>query len=139
LASACGGAPTTASGDFPAEPILAMPSTSGALQVAVRTSPQPPARGKPSAQLTITDMAGAPVSGLSLDVLPWMPVMGHGTSLVPSTEETAPGIYSVDNIYFSMPGLWALRTTISPSMGQPSAMSGTGASSDYVEPRFDIP
>lgn len=106
---------------------------SGALKVDVRTSPQPPTRGGQSAQLTITDATGAPVTGLSLSVLPWMPVMGHGTSVVPSSNETAAGVYTIDNLYLFMPGLWALRTTISPPTGQPSATS------DYVEPRYEIP
>jgi hypothetical protein len=129
----------TSSGDFPASALLSLSSMSGALRVAVRTSPQPPSRGGQSAQLTITDMTGAPAAGLSLDVLPWMPVMGHGTSVVPSIEETAPGVYTIDNIYFSMPGLWALRTTISPLIDQANAPSNAGGSSDYVEPRFEIP
>jgi len=139
LLSACSGAPMTAAGEpgeFPAQPLLSLSSMSGALRVDVRTSPQPPMRGSQSAQLTITDSSGARVNGLSLNVLPWMPVMGHGTSVVPTTVETSPGVYTIDNVYFSMPGLWALRTTISPPMGQPT---GATASSDYVEPQFDIP
>jgi hypothetical protein len=129
---------SAAPGEFPAESLLTLSSMSGELRVDVRTSPQPPMRGGQSAQLTITNASGAPVSGLSLSVLPWMPVMGHGTSVVPTAGEMAPGVYGIDNIYFSMPGLWALRTTISLPTGQPTD-TGTSASTDYVEPQFEIP
>jgi hypothetical protein len=138
--AACGGAPMTASGDFPAEPLMILTSMSGALRLELRTAPQPPSRVVPSqrAQYIITDTAsGVAVNGLSLDVLPWMPVMGHGTSVVPSVAETNAGVFEVDNLNLFMPGLWALRTTITTSAVPPSA--AVGAPSDYVEPSFEVP
>ncbi|HEY3595655.1 MAG TPA: FixH family protein, partial [Polyangiaceae bacterium] len=107
-------------------------SMSGGLHVEVRTSPQPPSRGLQSAQYRFTDGSGATATGLSLAVLPWMPIMAHGTSFAPTVSETAPGQFEIDNIYFSMPGLWSLRSTISTA-------GGTTESPDYVEPSFDIP
>lgn len=101
---------------------------SNALAVAVRTWPaQPPELGNTSIQLTVTAASsGEPAAGLSLDVLPWMPAMGHGTSKVPVVTETAPGVYQLDNVYMYMPGTWQLRTTFS------------GAVDDHVVPSFQV-
>jgi hypothetical protein len=135
----CGSAAPVASEGFPADPLLSLNSNSRELLVAVRTSPQPPTRGAQSAEYTITTASnGAPVSGLSLSVVPWMPAMAHGTSVVPSIEEVSPGTYVITNLYFYMPGLWVLRTTVSGSTGDPGGMSQIAAG-DYVEPSFQIP
>jgi hypothetical protein len=140
LTMGCGAAPSVAENGFPAEPLVSLTSMSRQLQVALRTSPQPPTRGAQSAEYTVTSAAnGEPVSGLSLRVVPWMPAMGHGTSSVPSIEETAPGTYVVTNVYLYMAGFWVLRTTISGSMVDSGDTSQAGASSDYVEPSFQIP
>ena len=136
FALGCGSGAEPASSDFPADAFVTLPSQSQALVVAVRTAPQPPTRGGQSAQYSITEAAsGKPASLLSLDVVPWMPSMGHGTSAVPTAEEVSPGTYLISNIYFYMAGHWVLRTTISSSA---SADMG-GAQSDYVEPSFQIP
>lgn len=77
-----------------------------------RTAPQqPPTLGIVEMQLTITDaMTGVPQSGLELQVVPWMPAMGHGTSVTPTVVESAPGIYDLDNLVLFMPGTWQVRT-----------------------------
>lgn len=62
-------------------------------------------------QLIITDATtDAPQSGLELSVVPWMPAMGHGTSVTPTVVETAPGIYDLENLVLFMPGTWQIRT-----------------------------
>jgi hypothetical protein len=53
------------------------------------------------------------VDGLSLDVVPWMVDMGHGTSLTPTVAAQGQGIYVVTYVYFSMEGRWRLQTTVS--------------------------
>ena len=84
----------------------------------MRTSPQPPTRGNQNVELTITDPAtGKPLAGLTLHVVPWMPVMDHGTSVAPSVAETTPGTYLISNVDLFMPGQWALRTNISGVSG----------------------
>ena len=92
----------------------------------LRTSPQPPERGLDSAEFRIAGPTGAPVDALSLAVLPWMPDMGHGTSLTPVVTAQGGGVYLVDNLSLFMAGRWQLRTTIS------------GAASGSVVPEFEI-
>jgi hypothetical protein len=101
---------------FEGEPGQAVVSDSGALSIGIRWSPDPPVVGLVAAELTTVDVRDAaqePASGLSLAVVPWMPSHGHGTSVVPAVEETAPGIYVVTRLNLFMPGEWQLRTTIS--------------------------
>ena len=69
---------------FAAEPDQMIASDSGARMIAVRFSPRPPAVGTDAAQLQILDALGLPASGLGLEVVPWMPAHGHGTSVNPT-------------------------------------------------------
>jgi hypothetical protein len=142
----CSSAPPP--GGFPKDPMMTVMSQSAAYRVEVRTSPQPPTRGDQSIEFTITDGAtGAPATKLTVNVVPWMPVMLHGASIQPSVTETKPGVYLVTDVDMFMAGEWQLRTTIeapaapaspsaSPSNGQ---TQGTGASTDHVGPIFQIP
>jgi hypothetical protein len=134
---ACSQAPAPAG--FPVQPTLVMSSKSALFSIAVRTAPSPPTRGDQSVEYTITDAStGKVVPGLTLDVVPWMPIMDHGTSIVPSVTETTPGTYLVSNVDLFMAGEWALRTTISGPAGDAGAPDA-GVESDYVSPVFQIP
>jgi len=115
LASAgCSPDDAPAPGTFPATPLTTVTSASGALRVDVRSSPdQPPTVGDGWWSYTITEgVTGKPVPGLSLDVVPWMPAMGHGTSTVPSVIDSGGGVYVIENVELFMPGQWDLRTAI---------------------------
>lgn len=102
-------------------------SASGALNFAVRLSQQPPAAGLLEAQLTVTSTSdNTPVDGLALQVLPWMPLMKHGTSVTPAVAPEGDGKYLVSDLDLFMPGLWALQMTLS------------GASADSVAPQFQV-
>ena len=127
LASACGGVPSSASAPFPAQSLLVLNSDSGQSRVEVRTAPdQPPTRGNVSMQLLITDVAtGALQTGLDLDAVPWMPAMGHGTSVTPTIVETSPGTYDLENLVLFMPGTWQVRTDWDGSV-------------EHVTPTFEI-
>ncbi|MGA3120903.1 MAG: FixH family protein [Polyangiaceae bacterium] len=139
LSVACGTASTPETVGFTAPPMLALVSRDSAFQIAVRTSPQPPTRGEQSVEYAISSATtGAPASGLTLVVVPWMPAMGHGTAVTPVVSETIPGTYLLANVDFFMPGQWVLRTTISGPPGSDAAADG-GSPSDYVEPSFEIP
>jgi hypothetical protein len=110
---ACSAANPTPAGAFPADAYTTTPSDSGALVIDVRTSPQPPSRGTNDVQLTLTRASdGTPVDGVSLDVQPWMPAMGHGSS-IPTVTAQGGGVYLVTEVYFYMPGVWELRTSLS--------------------------
>jgi hypothetical protein len=112
---ACGGGATEASG-FPAQPYAAATSDSGALDILVRTNPQPPARGSNDVELTIakgTD--GSPAQGLTVGVQTWMPAMNHGSS-TPTVTEEGGGKYLVSDVYLYMPGTWQLLVTFSGAL-----------------------
>jgi len=97
---------------FGPDPDQMVTSDSGALTVAVRFSPDPPTTGEDAAQLAFTDASGAPVAGLDLSVVPWMPAHGHGTSVNPTVTETSPGVFVASPLYLFMPGSWELRMTV---------------------------
>src|ERR1700733_7235550 len=92
--SACSGAPAgppgsagdpdasaSADGSFAGDPYVSVSSDNGGLKLDVRTDPQPPPRGTCTAEITIPDANGAPQDGLTLAIVPWMPAMGHGSSI----------------------------------------------------------
>jgi hypothetical protein len=86
-----------------------------------------PVRGENRFDLEIVQTdTGAAVEGLSLAVTPWMPAMGHGTSVRPSVSDVGGGHYQIDGVYLFMPGLWELRIAI------------TGSIRDDAAPRFEI-
>lgn len=99
------------------------------LIVAVYTTPtQPPPAGVDGIVLVITDVAtGKPVEGLTLEVTPWMPAMGHGSCCTPQFTDMGKGHYVATDVSLVMQGEWQLRTKIS------------GKVDDSVAPTFDIP
>jgi hypothetical protein len=103
-------------------------STSGLLRVNAQTlDGEAPARGANPFDIEIIRVDdGAAVGGLSLTLTPWMPAMGHGTSVRSTVTEVGLGRYRADNVYFFMPGLWELRISIS------------GSVRDDAAPRFQI-
>lgn len=119
---------SSASGAFPADPLMTLHTEAGALGIEVRTSPsQPPSRGTVSVEYTVTEASGAPATGLTLLVEAWMPSMGHGASTKPKVSEEGQGKYVAEGVELSMPGRWELRTTFS------------GAASDHATVVFDVP
>ena len=102
-------------------------SDSGALRIAVRFAPDPPAVGSNAVELSFTDANGASLSGLGLSVVPWMPAHGHGTSVDPIVTEMTPGTFVATPVYLFMPGSWELRMTTS------------GTVDDTAKAAFEIP
>ena len=112
---------------FAADPDQTLMSDSGTLQVAVRYWPRPPSVGEDAAELSFTDANGAPVTGIGLTVVPWMPAHGHGTSVNPTVMETTPGTFVASPLYLFMPGSWELR------------MTTTGSVDDTATAAFELP
>jgi len=130
MAASCGGASTSGGGGtvFEANPAQTVRSTSGALVVAVYAEAgHSPARGVNSFRFLVTGPGGAPVDGLRVTVEPWMPDMGHGSSVSPTVTASGGGAYVVTDVYFPMPGRWDLNSSF------------TGAISDAAKPTFQIP
>jgi hypothetical protein len=125
---ACSGTATpTETVGFTASPLVSTTSAAGSLTLDVRTSPQPPIQGLQEAQLVVTDTkSGAPVDGLSITVVPWMPAMGHGTSLLPTVLPKGGGVYEIDQLSLFMAGEWELRLTF------------TGPTNDTANPAFEV-
>jgi hypothetical protein len=121
--AACSSSTDTSSvGTFP----MTVTSDSGSLRVELTSTPNPPVVGTNSVEITVTRASdGATQEGLSLDVVPWMPAMQHGTS-TPTVTAEGGGKYLVSDLYFFMAGTWVLRTTFS------------GPVSDHAEPTFEL-
>jgi hypothetical protein len=120
------GGPAETTG-FVAGPLMTVNSQTGQLKIDVRTSPQPPERGTNDVELTITGAAdGLARDGLTLRIQPWMPAMGHGTSIVPTITPQMNGKYLLSNVDLFMPGLWQLRLSI------------YGQTEDHAAPAFEI-
>jgi len=68
-----------------------------------------PAAGVNQFRLVLQDaMTSEPISGAAVDVHAVMRSMGHD-SATSSIEEIGDGAYSVESLFFSMPGLWEVR------------------------------
>ena len=129
LAAACSGGGSGDPGPVAAEPASTVISDSGIYQISVHSAPDAqPTRGVNTLRMVVTRANdGAAAAGLELDVVLWMPAMGHGASVKPSVHaEAEPGVFTVTNVNLFMPGLWEIRTTIG------------GTASDHVTPTFDI-
>lgn len=90
-------------------------------------APAPLVRGSSSIKLVATDLAtGLPKAGLAMNIVPFMPAMGHGSSTDPTVVEQGDGVYVASDVVMAMPGNWQLRTTI------------TGACSDAIVLDVDV-
>ncbi len=78
----------------------------------MRSSPSTPVRGTDAVELVVRDGSGATVTGLAIDVVPWMPAMGHGASVTPMVTEMGGGTYVATDVALVMPGTWELRLTL---------------------------
>jgi plastocyanin len=80
--------------------------------------------GENSAELTLTDKDGARVEGAAIDLIPWMPLHGHGISARPTAQDMGDGVYRLEGIALPMAGLWELRLTI--TLGETSDLFNYG-------------
>jgi len=152
IAGGCGGQasdPTPPALVFTGAPAMTVASASGQLNIDLWWSPVQPSVGYDAAQLAITDGSGAPVTGLALTIVPFMPAHGHGASVDPTVSESAPGVYVATPLDFFMAGHWELMTAISRT-GQAGSDGGAGdagagdagaagAIDDSAEPTVDVP
>ena len=110
LLAACGSDPASGTG-FPEAALAAVGGDGGGATIEVRTSPQPPTRGSIEVEYTVAK-AGVPVDGLTLEVTPFMPDMGHGATVEPTVTAEGGGKYLIGNVELYMAGRWELRTTL---------------------------
>jgi len=84
-----------------------------------------PSRGVTCVALDVTS-SGAPaggVDGLTVSVHPWMPAMGHGSSVVPQVTSIGGGRYLVEDLSLVMPGTWQLQLTLDGSSHDTATLS----------------
>jgi hypothetical protein len=129
-------APTAPALVFAGAPALTLASASGQLSIGIWWSPPQPTVGYDATQLAITDTTGAPVTGLTLAIIPWMPAHGHGASVVPTVSETAPGVYVATPLDFFMAGNWELMTAINRPTGDAGSAE---AIDDSADPTLEVP
>src|SRR6202012_769748 len=93
---------------------LSATAAGGAMKVSfVDADPAPPSKGLNVWTVKITDAADKPVSGASVELLPFMPDHGHGSSINPEvTPMDTEGMYQIKLIDFFMPGIWTNTFTI---------------------------
>jgi hypothetical protein len=83
----------------------------GALSFVLSSSdPAPPTKGNNTWNVKLLDHAGSPVMGATIDVVPFMPDHGHGTSVTPVVTPEADH-YKIDPLYLFMHGLWNVTLT----------------------------
>ena len=84
----------------------------------MESTPAPPAKNDNTWRVRVVDVNGAPLSGLSLAVTPWMPDHGHGTLVAPVvTEQAEAGEYLIEPVNLRMPGLWDVTVEVSDGTG----------------------
>ena len=134
LTVGCHGAAGSATPDaaddrnFPAQLYSTVVGDQGLVQTSVWTAPdQPPIRGNITVKLLIDDaVTHAPVDGLTLEIVPTMPAMGHGTSVVPQVTPQGAGVYIATDVTIFMAGQWNLDIGM------------TGTVTDHVTIPFDV-
>jgi hypothetical protein len=112
FAAGCGGSPPAippVPASFPLQPVATVSSTSGALHVELRSVPDPMVRGENVGQLTLTDASGQPAEGVTVEVLPWMPSHGHGTSQAVEITDQGGGVFITNPLYLFMAGEWQIQ------------------------------
>lgn len=85
-------------------------------KVAASHDPVQPVTGTNALRLYVFKGTGTPVTGATIDVEPWMPGHGHGSTEVPVASEDGNGWYTVNNIFYTMPGYWELYIDIDDSV-----------------------
>lgn len=83
----------------------------GDLVVDVVFEPDPPRTGAVDMEmeLFVDDEAA---EGAAIEVEPWMPAHAHGSSTEAVVHDEGQGHYRVDDLTFSMPGLWEVHIDV---------------------------
>ena len=91
---------------------------SGALDfVLLNANPGPPGIGTNVWTMKITTDAGVNQPNMAVGVVPFMPDMGHGTSVTASMNSNPDGTYTVKRLYLFMAGVWRVTFTTMPASG----------------------
>ncbi len=110
LAACASGSGSTA---FGSKPFSTVTSAACDASFDAYSAPDPLTRGDGEVEIVATSsQTGAPIDGLSVSMVAWMPAMGHGSSTTPVVTAQGNGKYVASGLVLAMPGDWQLRTTI---------------------------
>ncbi|MCA9705729.1 MAG: FixH family protein [Myxococcales bacterium] len=84
----------------------------------VDAMPAEPTRGDNTWTVRLTDGSGAPVEGIAIDVKPWMPDHGHGTSVEEQVTEMGDGEYMFTPLNLHMAGYWEITLELTDAAGE---------------------
>jgi hypothetical protein len=87
--------------------------SAGAMKfVLVSPDPQPPGVGYNTWVVNVVDSQGQPIKdAIFTTIKPWMPLHGHGSSVLPTWISNGDGTYSI-RLYLFMPGVWQVTLTV---------------------------
>ena len=105
-------------------PNMEQAGASGTYSVKLQTiTPNPVFKGNNVWNLQVVDKSGAPVSGATITVKPFMPDHGHGSSITPQVAPGSnPGSYDVTLLNLFMPGIWTITIVVTTGTA-PSTVS----------------
>lgn len=106
---------------------LSSSSANGAMTITfVDADPAPPAKGNNTWTVTIEDAAGDPVNGAAIATIAYMPDHGHTSAIKPTaTSLDDKGTYEIKPVNLSMPGIWEVTLTVTPTGGVTEAVKFT--------------
>jgi hypothetical protein len=93
---------------------MAEPGASGTYSVKLASiNPNPVFKGNNAWTIQVVDKSGAPVTGATITVKPFMPDHGHGSSITPQVAAGSnPGSYDVTLLNLFMPGIWTVTVVV---------------------------
>ncbi len=81
--------------------------------VLLESDPAPPFEGDNRWTVRVLDPGGEPLSGLTIEVYPFMPDHGHGTAVQAVVTPVSPdGTYEIEPLNLFMSGVWVVRLTL---------------------------
>ncbi|MEO8876875.1 MAG: FixH family protein [Polyangiaceae bacterium] len=87
---------------------------SGAFDIKLMSiNPNPAFKGNNAWTIQVVDASGAPVTGATIKVNPYMPDHGHGSSITPQIAAGRdPGTYDITLLNLFMPGIWTVTIVV---------------------------
>lgn len=92
------------------------PSDDGKLFSVASEPVAAPRRGANTFRIRVATLGGQPVLGAKVEVLATMPAHAHEAP-VPHVTDEGHGLYVVEDVIFSMPGLWQIRVVARTAQG----------------------
>ena len=93
----------------------------GAFQIKLSSQGSTLKLGRNEVALKVTDSKGIGIEGAMIEVTPWMPEHGHGTTWPPTVTEQGKGLYRAV-IPLLMAGHWELRIKVRKGDAEDSAL-----------------